>query len=235
MKGYWIYKHLNENGECIYVGLTTNLHQRQNSHLLNSSWKENIYEIYYADAYNKETMKIYEKYYINKLNPKNNIVDNITDNKIILEGLLDLDFKLYKKDDIMNSNIVNNDSDFLEEISNYLNESKEEKFNKINNITLSIDFVLTVGIKEAFVYNILKERLKIDLKYGREVSEDTICISNSELKELSGLDRAPQNKCFDNLEKMRFIKKETIQNKRFVKILWQNRYLQTFANIESRK
>ena len=39
---YYIYKHLDSNGNVIYCGKTKDIEKRQSEHLLNSKWKEEI-------------------------------------------------------------------------------------------------------------------------------------------------------------------------------------------------
>jgi predicted GIY-YIG superfamily endonuclease len=96
MKGYWIYQHLNKNNEIIYIGLTTDMEARQLSHKSQSSHKKEIFKIMYADAKNKTSMELYEKYYINKYNPKHNRKDARNDDVEWLK-LDELSFKEYKK------------------------------------------------------------------------------------------------------------------------------------------
>lgn len=92
---YYIYKHLNADGKCIYVGLTIDMKSRQQSHISTSSHKMHIDKIMYTEVEDKTTMVIYEKYLINKIKPKFNKKDSYGDlmPKIKLE---ELKFKAYE-------------------------------------------------------------------------------------------------------------------------------------------
>lgn len=92
---YNVYQHLNENKECVYVGLTKNMEYRQNEHLRTGKHKQEIKTIIYAPVKSKTEMEIYEKYYINKLSPKYNVRDNRSDDLSAL-NLEPLVFKHYK-------------------------------------------------------------------------------------------------------------------------------------------
>lgn len=105
MKGYFIYQHLNKDNEIIYVGLTVNMETRQSAHKSQSSHKKEIYKIMYADAKNKTSMELYEKYYINKYNPKYNSKDARNDDVSWLK-LDELSFKEYKKPKVIKNKPV---------------------------------------------------------------------------------------------------------------------------------
>lgn len=94
---YCIYKHLNKNGEVIYVGKTNNMKNRQKSHDKEKFWFCEVCKIEYAEVLNKTLMDIYELYYINKFSPKYNIVANRSDNVLSL-NLEDLYFINYEYD-----------------------------------------------------------------------------------------------------------------------------------------
>lgn len=96
MSKYKIYKHLNKEDECIYVGLTTNMKGRQSSHRQSAHWDE-VHTILEADTKNKTAMILYEQYYINKLQPKYNKKDKRGDDVSFLLGLEELEFKEYWK------------------------------------------------------------------------------------------------------------------------------------------
>ena len=69
---YYIYKHLDNNNNIIYVGQTINIESRQSDHKTHSEWKNEISKIEYAEVTDKLLMDIYERYYISKYNPINN-------------------------------------------------------------------------------------------------------------------------------------------------------------------
>ena len=68
---YGIYNIFN-NDELIYIGKTINFQSRLRNHMSTKTWKNEITHISIAECKNKIDMDIYEKYYINKLNPKYN-------------------------------------------------------------------------------------------------------------------------------------------------------------------
>lgn len=72
---YYIYKHLDSNGNVIYCGQTKNIKKRQSEHLLNAKWKDEITKIEYAEVSDRMLMDLYEKYYISFHAPKYNIKD----------------------------------------------------------------------------------------------------------------------------------------------------------------
>jgi hypothetical protein len=68
---YGIYNLYNDS-ELIYIGKTNNFHTRLKSHLSQQPWSNEITDIAIAQCKTKVDMDLYEKYYINKLNPKYN-------------------------------------------------------------------------------------------------------------------------------------------------------------------
>ena len=73
---YNVYRHLNKNGEIIYIGKSKNLLSRQRSHRDNSSWFDDIDKIEYINLSSKIEMDVAELYLINKYTPINNKKDN---------------------------------------------------------------------------------------------------------------------------------------------------------------
>ena len=69
-----VYRFLNKDGEVIYIGKATNLKNRisNHSHLEESCYKE-VEKLEYIELQNTDEMSIYERYLINKHNPKYNI------------------------------------------------------------------------------------------------------------------------------------------------------------------
>lgn len=114
---YIVYKHLNIDGEVIYVGLTTDLKRRMNQHKAEEVWKE-TYQVIYTELPNETQMKQYEEYYINLHKPKYN-------NKSIYDGkpapLAEYKFEIYY-------------TKIDKELSSVTNYSKLQKlFNELNN------------------------------------------------------------------------------------------------------
>lgn len=84
---YYVYKHLDENNKVIYVGLTTDMKNRQASHKSTALWRDKIKSVEYCKVENSAIMNIFEIYLINKLNPEYNIKDKNNDNVDILDGI----------------------------------------------------------------------------------------------------------------------------------------------------
>ena len=76
---YNVYRHLNKNGEIIYIGKSKNLLSRQRNHRDNSSWFDDIDKIEYINLSSKIEMDVAELYLINKYTPINNKKDNRAD------------------------------------------------------------------------------------------------------------------------------------------------------------
>lgn len=95
LKEYCVYKHMNKDNECIYVGLTDNMDRRQSEHKRSSKHYNDINTILYAQCENKTAMIVYEQYYINKLNPINNKADKREDRVQGLAGIRELSFNVY--------------------------------------------------------------------------------------------------------------------------------------------
>jgi hypothetical protein len=94
---YYIYKHINDKDEVIYIGQTINLKERQDNHSSNSIWKDDIHKVEYAEVTDSLLMDIYEKYYISKYNPKYNKKDQDCKYDKFFVNLKDLEFKEYIK------------------------------------------------------------------------------------------------------------------------------------------
>lgn len=65
---FYIYKFYNKNS-ILYVGKTTNIYSRFNSHKNSKDWFIEATHIHVGKCNNKIDMDIYELYYINKLTP----------------------------------------------------------------------------------------------------------------------------------------------------------------------
>lgn len=77
---YTVYKHINKNGNIIYIGKSKNLKQRQRQHKKTTEWFNDIDEIEYMEFETKTGMDIAELYLINKYSPTNNKKDNRGEN-----------------------------------------------------------------------------------------------------------------------------------------------------------
>lgn len=76
---YYVYKFINNDGDCIYVGRTVNLHNRMNQHfskghLPKTAYKE-VEKIEYTILDSEIAMVMCELYFINKYKPKYNTSD----------------------------------------------------------------------------------------------------------------------------------------------------------------
>lgn len=92
---YAVYKHLNKEGEVIYVGQTKNMNSRQVGHKSSSPWKDDICKIEYSEVSDKVLMDTYEKLYISKFEPRNNKRDIDCKYSVFFTSLKDLEFKEY--------------------------------------------------------------------------------------------------------------------------------------------
>lgn len=124
----YIYKMFNKNDEIIYIGKTLNLKERIKQHKQEKDWFCEVSIIYYAVCESKTDMDIYEIYYINKCNPKYNLL-NAHKEKFKYE-LPELRFIEYKKNQLPINTIFN-----VEEISyaevNFMTPSLNDKFIEI--------------------------------------------------------------------------------------------------------
>ena len=94
---YYIYKHINDKDEVIYIGQTTDIHTRQSTHKNISNWKDEIFKIEYCEVYDKYIMDIMERYYISKYKPKYNLEHIDCDYSYYFKVIKELDFKEYVK------------------------------------------------------------------------------------------------------------------------------------------
>lgn len=83
--GYYIYKYENAQHEIGYIGLTTNLRNRINDHKIDKVGDSEYKYIYYFECDNKEQMRSYEYYLINKYLPPLNIQSKNLNISISLE------------------------------------------------------------------------------------------------------------------------------------------------------
>ena len=95
---YYIYKHLDKNGDVIYCGQTIDMKNRQSSHETSSSWSGDIFKIEYAEVYDKHMMDTMEKYYISKYKPINNKEFSDCYYSEFFEVKKELEFKEYIKE-----------------------------------------------------------------------------------------------------------------------------------------
>ena len=73
---YYIYGCYSPKRELLYIGKTNNLKRRIKEHEKTSKWIDEVRDIFYSELKTNTEMGIYELYYINKYNPKYNILDN---------------------------------------------------------------------------------------------------------------------------------------------------------------
>ena len=87
---YYVYKFLNKEGNVIYIGRTTNIHNRMrqhfgdNGHLSKQCYSE-VSKIEYTTLDSEVAMVICEIYFINKYNPKYNTSDLYRGNMYLQE------------------------------------------------------------------------------------------------------------------------------------------------------
>lgn len=82
---YYVYRFLDEKEKIIYIGRTENLNDRLTKqhftirgHLSQECYKE-VKKVEVAELRSRSEMKMYEIYFINKNNPKYNVIDNKQD------------------------------------------------------------------------------------------------------------------------------------------------------------
>jgi excinuclease UvrABC nuclease subunit len=98
---YGVYKIYN-NDDLIYIGKTNNFYTRIKTHLAQQPWKDKITHIAIAKCKTKVDMDLYEKYYINKLNPKYNKA--IVYNEIPTFAVEELNFEKFELNNFLNMN-----------------------------------------------------------------------------------------------------------------------------------
>jgi len=130
---YGIYSIYN-NDTLIYIGKTINFYTRLKTHMAQQPWRNEITHISIAKCKTKVDMDLYEKYYINKLNPKYNkaivyneiptfAVEELNFKKFTLETFL----KINEPKNLKNSNINKSYEKRKQEISELLKTSVEIK------------------------------------------------------------------------------------------------------------
>lgn len=97
---YYVYKFINNDGNCIYVGRTINLHNRMNQHFgkkghLPKQAYDEVNRIEYTILDSEISMIMCELYYINKYNCKYNTSD-LYRGEIYLREFEDLEWEIYK-------------------------------------------------------------------------------------------------------------------------------------------
>ena len=122
---YGIYKIYN-NDSLIYIGKTNNFHTRLKTHMSQQPWNNEVTHIAIAECKTKVDMDLYEKYYINKLNPKYNkaIVYNETPT-FAVEELNFVEFTLEKFLGINKSKVPKSDN---------INKSYEKRRQEIDTM-----------------------------------------------------------------------------------------------------
>ena len=113
---YYIYKHLDLNGNVIYCCKTVRMNTRQREHLKKSIWKDDIFKITFCEVENKTVMDLYEIYLINTINPKYNTQDKRND---------DLNYINFKEYQFMDYNV---DLDELRYVRKFKKKPKDLSF-----------------------------------------------------------------------------------------------------------
>lgn len=98
---YGIYS-IYDNDNLLYIGKTNNFYIRLKTHIAQKPWKNEITHIATAECRTKVDMDLYEKYYINKLNPKYNKA--IVYNEMPTFAVDELDFKKLTLEEFININ-----------------------------------------------------------------------------------------------------------------------------------
>lgn len=98
---YGIYNIYNNN-DLIYIGKTNNFYTRLKNHIAQQPWNNEITHIAIAECKTKVDMDLYEKYYINKLNPKYNKA--IVYNESPTFAVEELDFKKFTLEKFFSAN-----------------------------------------------------------------------------------------------------------------------------------
>lgn len=122
---YGIYK-IYSGDSLIYIGKTVDFHRRLKNHISQQSWNKEITHIAIAECKTKIDMDLYEKYYINKLNPKYNKA--IVYNEMPTFAVEELEFKRFELEKFLNIN-KNNSSK-----GNYINKSYEKRKQEISDL-----------------------------------------------------------------------------------------------------
>ena len=169
---YGIYNIYN-NDNLIYTGKTNNFYTRLKTHMAQQPWNNEITHIAIAKCKTKVDMDLYEKYYINKLNPKYN--KSIVYNEIPTFAVEDLSFKKFELENFLNinkpktlknSNINKSYEKRKQEISELLKTSVEIKegvkidflnsqnvlYHWWNSIKTTVNFLHIEGDLEFFKY-----------------------------------------------------------------------------------
>ena len=126
---YGIYSIYNNN-TLIYIGKTNNFYTRLKTHMAQQPWRNEITHISIAQCKTKVDMDLYEKYYINKLNPKYNkaivynemptfAVEELNFDKFELNEFLNMNKSHVSKDDNINKSYEK----YKQEIQNLLHTS----------------------------------------------------------------------------------------------------------------
>jgi len=167
---YYVYRFLDKDDNIIYVGKTTNIHQRIFGHIskaisINKNENQllmypNVYKIEYCQVLSDYHMNIYEMHYICKYNPAFNI--NYKTNNQKLFDLPELDWKLY----IFNLFIK-------DRIEFYYRITDDKNINVKDKLKNDIDFY-NQWIEVYFKTNFIHRQFNPDLYYYYEDEEETV-------------------------------------------------------------
>ena len=136
---YYIYKHLDNDNNIIYIGQTVDMKSRQYTHKFSSEWKKEISKIEYAEVTDNLLMDIYERYYISKYTPKFNIKGIDCKYDEFFAMMKELEFKEYKtlnyekNSKPINKRFIKSFDDYYNKVYKMITEFKLE-FNRSGKI-----------------------------------------------------------------------------------------------------
>lgn len=134
-----IYKMYNKDNVCIYVGITNDMKVRMSQHKNDKEWFNEVNRIEHSEYMNRNEAKIFEIYYISKLNPIYN-----DDHSLFVEGfslvLGELEFSEYSFKKIIDNELTTNlmielckEYNSHDKISvNFKYDSLKELYNRFN-------------------------------------------------------------------------------------------------------
>lgn len=128
---YGIYNIYNNNN-LIYIGKTNNFYTRLRNHMAIQPWKNEITHIAIAECKNKIDMDLYEKYYINKLNPKYNKA--IVYNESPTFEIKELNFKKFELTEFLNASETKK-----VKVKNHTNVNEKHKYEIDEMLKTSIE------------------------------------------------------------------------------------------------
>ena len=178
---YNVYRHLDKNGDIIYIGKSKNLATRQKSHRDNSEWFLDINSIEYITLDSKIEMDIAELYLINKHSPINNKKDNRSDSVAIVN--MECNWIKFNMEELERRNKISISTNFLSDK---------------DSIKLSKSMVSTIGLYESFFISVL-----IDL--SNDNFENWIELTCEYMNSKYGISRHKQDEIIKKLKSLKII------------------------------